>query len=347
MTAVNNALASLSNLNKAGYRALASSSSAALASRTASSNRPESAASSSARSSSLARGGSITDSSSAALRPSATHLANDKDKAERAAKEASRALSDLRRLVREGTLAGKRIDVEKAAIGIIANLVEMELVRPSTFPYICRKGGVLITRGRQLQYATALSEIAAARASLVSWWQPGVTLERTPTLSRPLNHHASNLIVPLPSPAYLESPSLAETLSAAKARPTLAEFAPVVFALQQYLIACLFRNPGFDPRQRASEIAGILRRREAEGGPLAWRAFVGVRSFGEATGTSSESGVGPIDVEQHNLLRKKVDASLTSIFGIVTKGCAGADADSGEPCSLALLACVFRVTSSG
>ncbi|GAA5874618.1 hypothetical protein JCM3774_004663 [Rhodotorula dairenensis] len=301
MKAVNNALASLSTLNKAGYRALAgSSSSTAPTPRSTSRTRPDSAASSSARSSSLARGSS-TDT---ALRPTATHLGNNsKDKVERVAKEGSRALFDLRCLVREGALAAKRVDVEKAAIGIIANLVEMEL------------------------YSTALSEIAAARASLVSWWQPGVSLERAPLSPRPLSHHAADLLIPLPPPAYLESPTLAETLSAAKARPALADFAPLVFTLQQYLTACLFRNPGYNPCQRTSDLAGVFGRREQEGGPLAWRALVGERSFDESTGTSPASADGPSDVEQLNLLRKKVDASLTSMFGIVTKGCAGADAE--------------------
>lgn len=181
-----------------------------------------------------------------------------------------------------------------------------------------------------MQYTAALSEIAAARTSLLSWWRPGVALERASVAPLPLNQHAANLIVPLPLPAYLEPPSLAETLISWSARPALSDFAPLVLTLQQYLLACLFRCPAFNYRERTGEMAHVVRRLEDEGGPLAWRKLMGERDLGEATPDSTEEAT---EAERRIALRKKVDASLTSMFGVVTKGCAGADTEAGTASS--------------
>ncbi|GAA5956273.1 hypothetical protein JCM8115_001674 [Rhodotorula mucilaginosa] len=303
MKAVNTALATLTTLNKAGYRALATL--PTTASRASSTTTRPGSAASSARSSSLVRGAASDNTTVSSSRPTATATAaqaSNRDKVERAAKEAARALFDLRSLVHEGTLARKRVDVEKAAVGIIANLVEMEL------------------------YTAALQEIAAARTSLLSWWRPGVAPERAPVATRPLNQHAANLIVPLPLPVYLEPPSLAETLNSSNARPALADFAPLVLTLQQYLLACLFRCPTFACRERTGELAHVVRQLEGEGGPLAWRNLMGERDLGEVMPPDSTEDAA--EAERRIFLRKKVDASLTSMFGIVTKGCAGADTEA-------------------
>lgn len=141
MKAVNAALATLTTLNKSGYRALATP--PTTASRlNSTATRPDSAASS-ARSSSHARGAASDITTASSSRPTATATAAqaaNRDKVERAAKEAFRALFELRSLVQEGTLARKRVDVEKAAVGIIANLVEMEVVSDESL-----LGGVLLS----------------------------------------------------------------------------------------------------------------------------------------------------------------------------------------------------------
>jgi separase len=194
-----------------------------------------------------------------------------------------------------------------------------------------------------MQYTAALQEIAAARTSLLSWWRPGVAPERAPVATRPLNQHAANLIVPLPLPVYLEPPSLAETLNSSNARPALADFAPLVLTLQQYLLACLFRCPTFACRERTGELAHVVRQLEGEGGPLAWRNLMGERDLGEVMPPDSTEDAA--EAERRIFLRKKVDASLTSMFGIVTKGCAGADTEAGTASSrlLAILHPLWRL----
>ncbi|GAA5982183.1 hypothetical protein JCM10908_004771 [Rhodotorula pacifica] len=311
MKAVNNALGTLSTLNKAGYRVSTAStqskgSTPATTGGPSSAPRPDSATS---RSSSLARAppsdnasSSATGSSSAAA-TSSRASAQQRDKVERAAREASKALEELCALVREGVLGGKRVDVEKAAVGIIANLVEMGM------------------------YSTALVEIAAARASLLSWWQSTPAPE-CPPVAAPLSQHASLLQFPLPPLSYLDPPTLAESLNPTTARPSLANFAPLVFTLQQYLLACLFRSSSFDSGERAAKLARVLRQDgRGEGGPLSWRALVEAHAFGEAAGVAAGSS-DLADAERRNALRRKVDASLTSMFGSVTKGCAGADGEA-------------------
>lgn len=340
MKAVNTALATLTTLNKAGYRALATPPTTASRANSTT-TRPDSAASS-ARSSSLARGAASDMTAASSSRPSATATAAqaaNRDKVDRAAKEAARALFDLRNLVHEGTLARKRVDVEKAAVGIIANLVEMELVSFGSTPEGASpplQGCLRLNRvSISMQYTAALSEIAAARTSLLSWWRPGVAPERASVALLSLKQHAANMIVPLPLPVYLAPPSLAETLNSANARPALADFAPLVLTLQQYLLACLFRCPAFDCRERTSELAHVVRQLEGEGGPLAWRRLMGERDLAEATPNLTEDAT---EAERRTVLSKKVDASLTSMFGNVTKGCAGADTEAGTASSRLTLA---------
>jgi len=118
MKAVNAALSSLAALKESGFRATTAASSSATA--------PSSSASTpSSRSSSAVRPAS----SSSSLRAGAAQNAT-RDKVEQAARDAARALRELRALAAEGVLGRKRVDVEKAAGGVVAHLVEMGLVRP-------------------------------------------------------------------------------------------------------------------------------------------------------------------------------------------------------------------------
>jgi hypothetical protein len=60
-----------------------------------------------------------------------------REKVDTAAKEAGKALAELRELVAEGTLARKKVEVEKAAGSVVASLVEMEMVSLPSFPSFC------------------------------------------------------------------------------------------------------------------------------------------------------------------------------------------------------------------
>lgn len=107
MKSLNSAIACLASFNKTGYKAVSTS--------------PASSAPQSARSG-----------SSASMRGAAAQ-GSTRDKVEMSAKQAGKALRELRELVEEGTLARKKVEVEKAAGSVVASLVEMELVRSFFF----------------------------------------------------------------------------------------------------------------------------------------------------------------------------------------------------------------------
>ncbi|GAA6027635.1 hypothetical protein JCM8097_007957 [Rhodosporidiobolus ruineniae] len=282
MKALNAALAALSAHNKAGFRAL----SAPAPSSAASTSRPGSAAS--ARSATTAVRGQA---SSASLRAAAGQGAV-REKVELAAKDAGRALRELRSLVREGTLARKKVEVEKAAGSVVASLVEMEL------------------------YRHALVELTAMRDSLLSWWSPS-SLPSPSSSSASPHSHASTFLVPLPPASFLAPPTLSETLNAPP-RPSLLEIVPLVLAVQQYLLGCLFRLPDISAAERAEQLAVLLRRSEAEGGPVEWRKLL------EDEARKGEMLEGVKEPEKEALV-KRLDAMMTSMFGTITKGCTGAD----------------------
>ncbi|GAA6007706.1 hypothetical protein JCM10207_004847 [Rhodosporidiobolus poonsookiae] len=290
MQRLNAALAHLASHTKAGFRASSPSSSAA------SSPSSTSTPSSASRPPSAVRPAP----SSASLRAQAAQ-GQTREKVDAAARDASGALAELRELVRDGTLARKKVEVEKAAGSVVASLVEMELYRP------------------------ALSELSSMRASLLSWWLP--TPPSPPSPSAAPAAHLPSLLVPLPPASFLAPPSLSETLSSASpatpARPGLVEIAPLVLALQQYLLGCLFRlSPSsLDASTRAEGLAALLRApKEGEGTPAQWRALLEEQAReGTLEGLEGMSGK-----EREGLMRK-LDAMGTSMFGSVAKGCAGAD----------------------
>ena len=119
MKAINAALSSLAALKESGFRATTTASSSSATAPSSSASTPSSRSSSAVR----------PASSSSSLRAAAAQNAT-RDKVEQAARDASRALRELRALAAEGVLGRKRVDVEKAAGGVVAHLVEMGLVRP-------------------------------------------------------------------------------------------------------------------------------------------------------------------------------------------------------------------------
>ncbi|GAA5968747.1 hypothetical protein JCM11641_000719 [Rhodosporidiobolus odoratus] len=277
MTSLNSALASLGAFNKSGFRVSTSSGPAGSVASTPTSARPPSTSRGSARSPGLAAGGTT------------------REKVEAVAQDASRALSELRKLVQDGVLDKKKVEVEKAAGSVVAGLVEMEL------------------------YPFALRELSLLRASLVSWWSPSIAPSIPPPTSRP-TAYLSLLFVPLPASSYLAPPTLSETLSTSSpSRPTFAEITPLVLATQQYFLACFFRLPPSDlnPLERAAGLARLFREDVGGGSPGDWKTLL-----------DQQAKAGSLDElkdQDREALGKRVDGMMLNMFGSVTKGCAGND----------------------
>ncbi|GAA5914661.1 hypothetical protein JCM8208_000403 [Rhodotorula glutinis] len=282
MKSVNAALSSLAALKESGFRAIPSTS-ATTAPSSSSASTPSSRSTSAVR----------PASSSSSLRAGAAQNAT-RDKVEQAARDAARALRDLRALAAEGVLGRKKVEVEKAAGGVVAHLVEMGL------------------------YRHAVAELSPMRATLLSWWSAPPP-PPPPAASSSLLSHLPSLLLPLPPPAFLapSSLSLSDTLnpSTAHARPSLAEVVPLVLAVQQYLLAALFRSSS-DVRtvDLVAQIAGVLGGEEGEGGAAEWHAL-----------WRKEGGKVELEGREREGIDRRLDGMMTGVFATVTKGCAGLD----------------------
>lgn len=153
------------------------------------------------------------------------------------------------------------------------------------------------------------------RTALLSWWS---VPNSAPALSSsPLVSHLPSLLLPLPPPSFLAPPSLSDTLNTSAARPSLAEIVPLVLALQQYLLASLFRAPASDvsPADLAAQLVPVL---SAPGGPVEWHAlWVREGPRQELEGTERDG------------IARRLAAVMTGVFATVTKGCAGLDGHVG------------------
>ncbi|GAA5945755.1 hypothetical protein JCM3775_005840 [Rhodotorula graminis] len=292
MKAVNAALSSLAALKESGFRAVPT---------TSSSTTP--APSSSSTSTPSSRSGSAVRpaSSSSSLRAGAAQTAT-RDKVEQAAREAGRALRELRALAAEGVLGRKRVDVEKAAGGVVAHLVEMGL------------------------YRLAVVELSAMRATLLSWWSSPAPPPLPPasTSVASLISHLPSLLIPLPPPSFFAPPSLSDTLNPSAARPSLADVVPLVLAVQQYLLAALFRSQDVRATDLVEQLAGTLGggagegEGEGEGGPTEWHAL-----------WRTEGRKQELEGREREGIARRLDGMMTGVFATVTKGCAGLDGQAG------------------
>lgn len=121
--------------------------------------------------------------------------------------------------------------------------------------------------------------------------------------------YASILSIPLPSESFSGFPSLIEIV-------------PLVLAAQQYTLGCLFRSEmtGKDVGKRAEVVMKAL---EGPGNALEWKTLFDQAVSNRALSNGSEEEVkADADFE---MVKKRIDSMMTSMFGTLTKGCVAVD----------------------
>lgn len=158
------------------------------------------------------------------------------------------------------------------------------------------------------------------RASIVTWYLPSSPL--VPKIGNSSKAGPTSLVrfvevaaVPLPASSFFAPPILDEAAGIAKSRALPEDIVPLVLAVQQYTLACLFRaDLSLDEqRQRAQGLARAFQ--TGFGSPLEWRQLL---EPDLPNPTLQNAG--------REALIRRVDAMMTSMFGTITKGCIGADA---------------------
>jgi hypothetical protein len=158
------------------------------------------------------------------------------------------------------------------------------------------------------------------RLSILSWYSTSSSLPTPQALStRPRTKPPSIVSftpifsVPLPPPSFFAPPTLTEALSITASRPPAEEIVPLVLAIQQYTLGCLFRAEltADEVGKRAEGLGALVGK---DGSPLAWRSVL-EKEMAEGTLTEADKEV----------VLKRVDAMMTSMFGTLTKGCVGAE----------------------
>lgn len=168
------------------------------------------------------------------------------------------------------------------------------------------------------------------RVSILSWWTPLADILPIPTPQPPpktpllkaaprvladVLSFAPLVSLPLPPTSFFDPPTLVETLDPSFSRPPAEDVIPLVLAVQQYALGCLFRAPlsPADSARRPGVLAPLLAE-ESRGHPVAWRNLLG---------TLTEAGiVRRADAEP---VLKKADMTMSSMFATLTNGCVGAD----------------------
>lgn len=166
------------------------------------------------------------------------------------------------------------------------------------------------------------------RVSILSWYDSDASLRVPPPLKpftttkgkstlasrRPsLLTYAHVLSLPFPAPSFFDPPTLSEALSSTAARPLAQDIVPLVLAVQQYTLGCLFRAE-LSAEEVARRPEVVWEQLGGHGNPCDWRRKL-EEHMAEGTGESVETeGV-----------RRRVDAMMTSMFGTLTKGCVAMD----------------------
>ena len=231
-------------------------------------------------------------------------------------KSCANALRELRGLVRSKSISNRAVDVEKAATSLIANLMELELVKSILVAFWIK----LISFN--LQYELALEQLSDMRSNLITLYPYDIDSLLPPSSTTPATKslsYAHLLSIPLPTdPNQLDPPRLDQADSLTASHPPPAEeLIPLLLAIQQYSLGCLLRM-AIDPAEvkRRSEL--LLRSLSAPGNPSDWRRLL--QTSVERTNSTAEG----------EAALKKADAMMTSMFGTITKGLVGADATCGS-----------------
>lgn len=182
-----------------------------------------------------------------------------------------------------------------------------------------------------LQYDHALRELAAIRASILSWWLDPAAIPPLHGLETALKPTTASskaarpppsplafapiLAVPLPPTPFFDPPTLVEALSPS-CRPKPEDVIPLVLLVQQFALGCIFRAPlsPADVARRPNAVAQVLVEAPA-GSPVQWRDLL-ERLVDDGT----------VDRAAAEVVVKKADAMMSSMFGTLTKGCIDADA---------------------
>lgn len=91
----------------------------------------------------------------------------------------------------------------------------------------------------------------------------------------------------------------------------------MILLIQQYALGCLFRSEGWTDEDKSERTTTIEKLWMQSGGPMDWRALLDE--------VFAESGVEGKKAEEREMLRRRVDALMTSLFGTLTKGLIGSD----------------------
>ncbi|KAK4053371.1 separin protein [Microbotryomycetes sp. JL201] len=198
------------------------------------------------------------------------------------------ALAELRRLIRQKSIASKATDIEKAAGNMVSTLVEMEL------------------------FDVALRELANMHASIISWFDASVSLSQAVLLGAEDGKHvppstfASLYSVPCPVADKVDTQGM-------PLNHLVSDIIPLVMAMQQYVIVCLFRSTSTDA-DLCKRIVKLQHATKTGGTAVDWSILL-AKCLNENR-----------DMQEQGLVSlRKADAVLTSIFATITKGCVGAD----------------------
>lgn len=116
---------------------------------------------------------------------------------------------------------------------------------------------------------------------------------------------------------------------------------PLILAVQQYTLGCLFRTDlthGKDIAKRIELVSQILKE---SGNPLDWKRLFHQEVESRKIKSGAENDEMEVEgVEQkllvdEEMVMKRLDSMMTSMFGTITKGCVGADTVACE-CSFLL-----------